>query len=148
MSDLLKGSKQARAALFCIKQIQSEDNTEDEQIAFAKLLPHSLLHAEQLPELRTAIHQTRHLTIYQRLPVDTRKAITDYLNYLPDGSPLIYPTSGSRTAAWYVPNVSSTRPRPSDTITKYSTQATSPSFLLHYGTIPKTTSEKKKVEGR
>ena len=80
---LLKGSTQSKAALFCLKQIQSEDITEDLRIAFAKLLPHSLLHAWKLPELRTAIQclQTQHL-IYQRLPVETRKAITDYLNYL------------------------------------------------------------------
>ena len=98
MSVLLEGSTQAKAALFCTKQIQSEDITKDLQIAFAKLLPYSLLHAEQLPELNTAIQQlsTQRL-IYQRLPVETRKAITDYL----------LSTSGSR---------------PSDTITKSSTQ--------------------------
>ena len=105
LSTLLKGSTQAKAALFCLTQIQSEDITEDLQIAFAKLLPHSLLHAKQLPELGTAIQQLRnqHL-IYPRLPVDTRKAITDYLNYLPS-------TSGSGTAARTVPNVSSSHPR-------------------------------------
>jgi hypothetical protein len=103
MSALLKGSKQARAALFCLKQMHSADITEDLQIAFAKLLPHSLFHAEQSPELRTAIQQlqTQHL-IYQILPVETRKAITDYLRS----------TNGSMTAARTVPNVSSTRPRP------------------------------------
>ena len=83
LSALLQGSKQSKAAFFCLKQIQSKDITEDLQIAFAKLLPHSLLYAERLPELRTAIQwlQTQHL-IYQRLPVETRKAMTDYLNYL------------------------------------------------------------------
>ena len=90
MSVLLKGSKQARAALFCLKQMHSTDITNELQIAFAKLLPHSLFHAEQLPELRTAVQQlqTQHV-IYQRLPLETQKAITDYLRS----------TSGSRTAA-------------------------------------------------
>ena len=116
MSALLKGATQAKAALFCLKQIQSKDITKDLQIAFAKLLPHSLSHAEQLPELRTAIKQlqTQQHLIYQSLPVETQKAITDYLPS----------TSGSSTAARTVPNVSFTRPRPSDT-TKSSTQATS-----------------------
>ena len=54
LSTLLEGSTQAKAALFCLKQIRSEDITEDLQIAFAKLLPHSLLHAENLPELTEA----------------------------------------------------------------------------------------------
>ena len=115
LSALLKGSTQAKAAFFCLEQMQSDDITQDLQITFAKLLPHSLLHANHLPELRTAIQQLRsqHL-IYQILPAETRKAITDYL-----------PFSGSRTAAWTVPNASITPPRPSDTITKSSTQATS-----------------------
>ena len=80
MSALLKGPTQARAALFCAKEIQSKDITEDLQFAFAKLLPHSLLHAEQLPELTTAIRRlgTQHF-IYLRLPVETQKAITGYL---------------------------------------------------------------------
>ena len=129
MSALLKGSKQSKAALFCLKQIQSEDITEDLQIAFAKLLPHSLLHAEQLPELRTAIQQlrTQHL-IYERLPMGTRKAITDYL------------PSTSGTAAQTVPDVSSTPPRPSETITKSSTQVTSqkPSTPLNSSTACRT----------
>ena len=47
--------------------------------------------------------------------METRKAIIDYVSL----------TSGSRTAARTAPNDSSTRPRPSDTITKSSTQATS-----------------------
>ena len=114
MSVLLKGSKQARAALFCLKQIHSTDISKELQIAFAKLLPHSLFHAEQLPELRTAVQQlqTQHV-IYQRLPVETWKAITDYLRS----------TSGSRTAAWAVPKFSSTRrPQP---IMKPLTEATS-----------------------
>ena len=113
---LLKGSTQANAALFCLEQIRSEDITKDLQITFAKLLPHSLLHAEQLPELRTAIMRLRSQdNIYQRLPVETRIAITVYLDYPPS-------TSGSSPAARTVPNISSTRP--SDTITESSTQAT------------------------
>lgn len=131
MSALLKGSKQAKAALFCLKQIQSEDIPEDLQTAFAKLLPHSLLHAEQLPKLRTAIQQlrTQHL-IYERLPVETRKAITEYLPS----------TSGSRTAARTVPNASSTRSPPSDTITKSPSQTTSqkPSTTLNSSTTRRT----------
>ena len=114
MSVLLKGSKQARAALFCLKQMHSTDITKELQIAFAKLLPHSLFHAEQLPELRTAVQQlqTQHV-IYQNLTVETQKAITDYLRS----------TSGSRTAAQTVPEISSTRrPQP---ITKPLTDAAS-----------------------
>ena len=114
MSALLRGSKQARAALFCLKQMQSVDISKDLQIAFAKLLTHSLFHAEQLPELRTAIIKqllTQPL-IYQILPEETREAITEY----------IHSTIGSRTAVRTVPNVSST---PSDGIMKSSTQATS-----------------------
>jgi hypothetical protein len=116
MSALLKGSTQANAALFCVKQIQCDDITDfsDLQIAFAKLLPHSLLLAEKLPELITQVQKLRTQQFtYQRLPVETQKAITDYL----------YWTRGSGTAAQTVPNVSSTRPRPSDTVTKSSTQA-------------------------
>ena len=132
MSALLKGSKQARAALFCFEQIQSNDITEDLQIAFAKLLPHSLLHAERSPRLRTAIQQlrTQHL-IYQRLPVETRKAISDYLPS----------TSGSRTAD----QTASTFP--SDTITKPSAQFASQKFstTLNSSTAhPKKKKKKKK----
>jgi hypothetical protein len=116
MSALLKGSKQARAALFCLKEIQSVHITKDLQIAFAKLLTHSLFHAEQLPELRTAIQQlrTQHI-IYQRLPVETQKAMTEYLPS----------TSGYRTVARTVSNVSSTRPLSSDAITNSSIHAMS-----------------------
>ena len=131
MSSLLKGSTQAKAALFCLKQIQSADITKDLQIAFAKPLPHSLFHAEELPELRIAIQQlrTQHL-IYQRLPVETRKAITDYLSS----------TSGSRTAARTFPNVPPTHPHPSDTITKSSTPTTSqiPSTTQNFSTAHRT----------
>ena len=131
MSVLLEGPTQAKAALFCIKQIQSEDITKELQIAFAKLLPHSLFHAEQSPELKAAIHQLRTQSlIYQRLPVETRKAITDYLPS----------TSGSKTATQTGPNVSSTRPHPSDSITKSLTQSMSqkPSTTLNSSTTRRT----------
>ena len=131
MSALLKSSTQANAALFCLEQIQSEDILEDLQIAFAKLLPHSLLHAEKLPELRTAIMRLRSQdVIYQRLPLETRKAITIYLDCPPS-------TSVSSTAARIVSNASSIRSgscsRPSNTITEFSTQTTSqkPSTTLN-----------------
>jgi hypothetical protein len=98
MTALLTGSTQAKAALFCLEQLQSEDISEDLQTAFAKLLPHSLLHAKQfkLSELKTAIQQlqTRHL-IYERLPAETQRAITDYSNYLQlsEHRPLVRPVS-------------------------------------------------------
>ena len=93
LSVLLEGSTQTKAALFCLMQIQSEDISEDLQIAFAKLLPHSLLHAEKLPELKAAIMRLRSQDIiYQRLPLMTRKAIIVYLVYPPS-------TSGSSSAA-------------------------------------------------
>jgi hypothetical protein len=82
-SALVDGLTQAKAALFCLEQIQSEDITKDLHIAFAELLSHSLLHAtRQLPELRTAIQilLTQHLALYQKLPSETQKAITDYLD--------------------------------------------------------------------
>ena len=50
-SALLNGSTQAKVAIFFLDQIQSEDITEDLQISFAKLLPHSLFYAKKLPEL-------------------------------------------------------------------------------------------------
>ena len=88
MTALLKGSTQAKAALFCVKQMQSEDITEDLKIAFAKLLPHSLLHAEELLELRFAILRLRTRYQLERFPAETRKAIADYsLNHLPPQSP-------------------------------------------------------------
>ena len=131
MSALLKGSKQARAALFCLKEIQSVHITKDLQIAFAKLLTHSLFHAEQLPELRTAIQQLRtQRIIYQRLPVETQKAMTEYLPS----------TRGSRTAARTVSNVSSTHPLSLDAIMNSSTQAMSqkPFATLNSSISPRT----------
>ncbi len=89
-SALLKKSTQAEAARFCIEQIKDEDTTEDLRVAFAKLLPHSLSHAKPLPKLMTDILnlQTQHYTIYNRLPLETTKAITDYVGRLrfPSGS--------------------------------------------------------------
>ncbi|KAF8800860.1 hypothetical protein BYT27DRAFT_6821233 [Phlegmacium glaucopus] len=109
-SALVNGSTQAKAALFCLKQIQSKGITKDLHIAFVKLLPHSLLHATQLPELRTAIQslQTQHLTVYQRLPLETQNAITDYLH------------GGSQK-----PRKKREKKHPPGTVTDSSTQATS-----------------------
>ena len=124
MSILLEGSTQAKAALFCIEQIQSKDITKDLQIAFAKLLPHSLLHAQQLPELKTAIQQLQtQCLIYKRLPMKTRKAIIEYL----------LSTTESKTATQTGPNVSSTLSRHSNiTITRRRTS----SAVLHSWLFP------------
>ncbi|KAF8813066.1 hypothetical protein BYT27DRAFT_6392084 [Phlegmacium glaucopus] len=84
-SALVKGLTPAKAALFCVKQIQAEGITEDLRIAFAKLLPHLLWRAEQSPELEIDILGLQNqFTLYQRLPLKTQKAIADYLG---DGFP-------------------------------------------------------------
>ena len=65
---LLNESTQAKAARFCLEQIKDGDITEDLRFAFAKLLPYSLSHTKQLPELTVGIQTllTQHPTIYKK----------------------------------------------------------------------------------
>jgi len=100
-SALLTDFTQAEAAFFCLEQITDENTTEDLRVAFAKLLPHSLSHASQWPELTINILNlvTNLPTLCQRLPLVTMNAIEDYFGRLP-------PPSGSeepRIAAEVVP---------------------------------------------
>ena len=115
---LLNDSTQANAALFCFKQMRDGDNTEDLRVAFAKLLPHSLSHAKQLPKLTTDIQilLTQHPTLYKRLPLVTMEAITDYLGRLPSPS-----GSQKRRTTGAVPKAPR---RPPGTVPKSSTKAT------------------------
>ena len=121
-SALLNDSTQAKAALFCLEQITDEDTTEDLRFAFAKLLPHSLSHASQLPELTTNIQilLIQHATLYKRLPLVTTNAIEDYLRRLPTPSGSQKP----RTAAGVVPKASPTPQYPPSTVPTPSTKAT------------------------
>ena len=100
LSALLNEFTQEKAALFCLEQIIDENTKEDLRVAFAKLLPHSLSHARQSPELTTNIQilVTQHRTLYNGLPF-TPKAITDYFERLftPSGS------QKPRTVAGVVP---------------------------------------------
>ncbi|KAF8813059.1 hypothetical protein BYT27DRAFT_7251286 [Phlegmacium glaucopus] len=83
-SALINGSTQAKAALFCVEQICAGGIAEDLRTAFAKLLPRSLLHAEKLLTLTLAIQSLKtDDALYQSLPSDTQKAITDYLGQHP-----------------------------------------------------------------
>jgi len=86
---LLNDLTQAKAALFCLEQIANENTTEDLRVAFAKILPYSLSHTCQSPELTTNIRilLTQHPTLCKRLPLVTTKAMADYLSRFPSPSP-------------------------------------------------------------
>ena len=100
-STLLNDFTQAKAALLCLEQITDENTTEDLRVAFAKLLPHSLSHARQWPELVTNIQilLTQHSTLCKRLPLVTMNAIAEYLRRFPTPSE----SQKTRTAAEVVP---------------------------------------------
>ena len=122
-SALLNDLTQAKAALFCVKQITNKRTTEDLRVAFAKLLPHSLSHARpQWPELTTNIQilLTQHPTLCESLPSVTMQAITDYLRRLP--SPIR--SEKCRAAAGVVPKASPAPQHPPGIVPKSSTKAT------------------------
>ena len=78
LSVLLDGSRQERAALFCLAEITGRST---KLMVFSKLLPHSLSHATQSPRLTTAINKllASDRELYERLPSNTQKAISDYV---------------------------------------------------------------------
>ena len=119
-SALLNDLTQAKAALFCVKQITNKGTTEDLRVAFAKLLPHSLSHARpQWPELTTNIQilLTQNPTLCDSLPSVTMQAITDYLRRLP--SPIR--SEKCRAAAGVVPKASPAPQHPPGIVPKSST---------------------------
>jgi hypothetical protein len=115
-SAFVNGSTQAKAALFCLKQIQSKDITKDLHIAFSKLLSHSLLHStRQLPELINAIQmlRTQHLALYQILPSETQIAITDYLEPVYQNPTITSPSHTQFTTSQVLLHSTQAQPSPS-----------------------------------
>ena len=84
-STLIEGSTQADAALFCLK-LMRDDVLGELQIAFAKLLPHSLLHADKLPELTQAKAKAAHYCLekikFEFIPRDMQIAFAKLLPHL------------------------------------------------------------------
>jgi len=78
LSVLLDGSRQERAALFCLAEITGRSTN---LMVFSELLPHSLSHATRSSRLTTSINEllTSDRDLYERLPSKTQVAISDYV---------------------------------------------------------------------
>ncbi|KAF4615697.1 hypothetical protein D9613_012527 [Agrocybe pediades] len=81
MSNFLDKSKQAHSAVFCLEQVTSQGTKDVIRSAFATLLPDLLAHAEATAKLINTIETllTANPAICKRLPPETMKSITSYL---------------------------------------------------------------------
>lgn len=78
LSVLLDGSRQERAALFCLAEMTGRSTN---LMVFSELLPHSLYRATRSSRLMTAINEllTTDRDLYERLPSKTQSAISNYV---------------------------------------------------------------------